>query len=282
MESKRKIISVVIIAAICLLAAAIYFGKQEKIYRLGLEQLSSGENIEAYRTLLSIEKYKDAGAYLQRMRSEDPLLPCRAAEKGSQVEFGHYEQDNDLSNGMEPIQWLILDRIGDQLLLLSSSALEAKPYHTESFAAVTWEESTLREWLNGYFYTTAFDQAEQKTIPAVRNQNPDQSAVGTEGGADTLDRVFLLSEAEAKIYFGNEIDQDTIGTARATQFVSHQDIETDEEGRVCWWLRSPGVYPYSAQFVDQDGKIYLSGAYTDIDYQFAVRPALWLDLKDQL
>lgn len=282
MKPKQKFIPALIIAAVCLLPAAIYFGKQEKTYLYGLEQLSSGENMEAYRTFLSIEKYKDAGSYLQQMRTEDPLLPFCIAEKGSLVDFGHYEQDNDLSNGMESIQWLILDRIGEQILLLSSAALEAKPYHTESFDAVTWEESTLREWMNGYFYHTAFDQTEQKIISSVRNRNPDQSAVGTKGGADTLDRVFLLSESEAKIYFGNEIDQDMIGTARATEYVSHQDIETDEQGHVCWWLRSPGVYPYSAQFVDQEGKIYISGAYTDIDYQFAVRPAIWLDLKDQL
>ena len=70
-----------------------------------------------------------------------------------------------------------------------------------------------------------------------------------------------------------------IGKARSTRYCEDHNTETNEEGYVSWWLRSPGVYPYSAQFVDQNGKLYLSGAYVDIDYQFAVRPAIWLDLS---
>ena len=257
----------------------VFYAYREAIYRSALEQFESGDNQKSYELFSSLRNYKDAEHYLEQILKADPVLAFRSAEKGDEVIFGRYEQDDRPDNGPEPIRWFVLDRIEDRFLLLSIAALDGKPYHTESFEPVTWENSTLRSWLNSSFYETAFEPLEQALIPVVLNQNSDQSAVGTEGGADTRDRVFLLSETEASIYFGNDLDQDTVGKAYASEYASRQGVEVDDEGAVSWWLRSPGVYPYSAQFVDQQGKPYLSGAYTDIDYQFAVRPAIWLDLR---
>lgn len=266
-------------AAAILIGMAVFYAYREKIYRSALEQFEAGETQMSYELFSSLRNYKDAEHYLEQILKADPVLAFRSTEKGSEVIFGRYEQDAHPDNGPEPIRWLVLDRIADRILLLSVTALDGKPYHTESFEPVTWENSTLRSWLNSSFYEIAFEPSERALIPFVLNQNSDQSAVGTEGGADTRDRVFLLSETEASIYFGNDLDQDTIGKAYASEHATHQNIEVDAEGAVSWWLRSPGVYPYSAQFVDQQGKPYLSGAYTDIDYQFAVRPAIWLDLR---
>ncbi len=277
--SKSFFLFLLISAAAILIGIAAFYAYREKIYRSALEQFESGETQMSYELFSSLRNYKDAEHYLEQILKADPVLAFRSAGKGSEVIFGRYEQDAHPDNGPEPIRWLVLDRIEDRLLLLSVGALDGKPYHTESFAPVTWENCTLRSWLNESFFKTAFEPSEQALIPVVLNQNSDQSAVGTEGGADTRDRVFLLSETEASIYFGNDLDQDTIGKAYASEYVTHQNIEVDAEGAVSWWLRSPGVYPYSAQFVDQQGKPYLSGAYTDIDYQFAVRPAIWLDLR---
>lgn len=75
------------------------------------------------------------------------------------------------------------------------------------------------------------------------------------------------------------MNRDMIGKAIATDYAVSHNVEKDPEGYVSWWLRSPGVYPYSAQFINQTGELHLSGAYVDIDYQFAVRPAIWLDLN---
>ena len=266
-------------AAVILIGMTVFYAYREKIYRSALEQFESGDNQKSYELFSFLRNYKDTEHYLEQILKADPLLAFRSAEKGDEVIFGRYEQDDRPDNGPEPIRWFVLDHIEDRLLLLSIAALDGKPYHTESFEPVTWENCTLRDWLNSSFFESAFEVAEQALIPVVLNQNSDQSAVGTEGGADTRDRVFLLSETEASIYFGNDLDQDTVGKAYASEYASRQGVEVDDEGAVSWWLRSPGVYPYSAQFVDQQGKPYLSGAYTDIDYQFAVRPAIWLDLK---
>ena len=62
---------------------------------------------------------------------------------GDIVTFGSYEQDNNLSNGKEAIEWLVLDIQDGKALLLSKYGLETKEYNTGDYE-ITWERSTLR------------------------------------------------------------------------------------------------------------------------------------------
>ncbi len=50
---------------------------------------------------------------------------------GDLYSFGSYEQDNDLTNGAEPIDWEVLDIQDNRALLISKYALDSKPYNTE-------------------------------------------------------------------------------------------------------------------------------------------------------
>ena len=43
---------------------------------------------------------------------------------GETVYFGHYEQDNNLSNGKEPIEWIVLDVQNGKSFLLTIVSLE--------------------------------------------------------------------------------------------------------------------------------------------------------------
>ncbi|MBQ1926235.1 MAG: hypothetical protein II180_08970 [Proteobacteria bacterium] len=74
------------------------------------------------------------------------------------------------------------------MLLLSKYVLDAKPCHTEK-TAITWENSTLRTWLNDTFKTTAFTSSEQQQIALTHLENPDNPTYGTNGGNATSDRA---------------------------------------------------------------------------------------------
>ena len=174
---------------------------------------------------------------LKKPAADQPL------SKGDIVALGTYEQNNNLSDGAEPIEWRVLERIGDEVLLLSVNCLDCRTYN-------------------------------DVRIVLADNVNTDQSEAGTEGGADTQDYVFLLSEQEAGIYMGNEIDQEYVGKAVPTAYAIEQGAHIDETGAAEWWLRSPGAYEYTAQFVEPSGVPYIAGAYVDISY--AVRPAIWI------
>lgn len=53
------------------------------------------------------------------------------------VFFGHYEQDNDLTNGAEAIEWRVLKVENGEALLISQYALDSQPYN-EKYAVALW------------------------------------------------------------------------------------------------------------------------------------------------
>ncbi len=253
--------------------------RKESVYRQAVQEVQAGNDLQAYHLFQKLGRYKDAEAQMSVLTERNPALPYQTAEKGDALFFDHWEQDGDESNGPEPIEWIVLDKIDGQLLLLSSACLMGKAYNTESFVPVTWETCSLRQWLNEDFLNGAFTEEEQAWIPSAINENPDHSMVETPGGQDTEDRVFLPCERDTVIYLKDDLDREAIGKALATQTAVDGGLQVNGEGMASWWLRSPGMYEYTAQFVDRDGTPYTNGASTDIDYLCGVRPAVWLDAK---
>lgn len=191
----------------------------------------------------------------------------RMPELGDLVNFGHYEQDNDLENGPETISWIVLAVEGDKALLISEMCLDHKPYNTE-LKSVTWETSTLRAFLNGDFMEAAFSTEEQKSILTTTLTNEDNPEFGTDGGPDTIDNVFLLSLSEAQLLF-----MDNGGTALPTPYALAQGASTFG-GYSMWWLRSP----YTPENVECMILVGSLSAICLVDDDQSVRPALWIDL----
>ena len=187
----------------------------------------------------------------------------RKADVGDTVVFGDYHGSNE---------WIVLDKRGGKTLLISKYLLNAKAYNTRA-VSVTWEDSSIRKWLNDEFIDTAFSFSEKALICNTDLQNPDNSEWGTKGGNDTKDKVFLLSIDEAKKYFAN----DEARRGLATDFARKNGIlEKGENGETDWWLRSPGFMPGTAATVSSVGKIN-GGMYVDFD-AFCVRPAMWVNI----
>ena len=275
-EQNRRAVRVFLAALIlaCGMLAAFWW-RNAGLYGRAEEALASGNFDEAYRLYSRLGHHSDASEQIGALLEADPTLPFRFAKKGDVVTFGHYEQDNDLSDGPEPVEWLVLDRIGDEVLLLSLYGLDSRQYHEAAFADVTWEICSLRRWLNGEFFDSCFSEREQSVLMLSSLQNADQSALGTEGGSATRDRVFLLSETEAVIYFSEDANRKAVGQTLATEYARLQGAPAGGSGFTEWWLRSPGADRYTAQFVTAEGETYVPGAYVDL--AFAVRPAVWLN-----
>ena len=210
-----------------------------------------------------------------------------AVSVGDYVTFGRYEQDNDLDNGAEPIEWYVLEGQDGKALLISEYGLDAMPYNEEK-VDVTWETCTLRGWLNGEFMATAFTDDEKSAILLTNVDNSDGQGFGkwsdTTGGNDTQDQVFLLSYAEADGYFGVPYLQAHARSRKApTAYALAKGAYTDPNYTAAsfdaagwWWLRSPGSSQQSAATVFCDGSV--SGFGVDNDAG-CVCPALWVDLS---
>ena len=190
---------------------------------------------------------------------------------GDIIEFGRYEQDNDLSNGAEAIEWLVLDVSDGSALVTSRYGLDAKRYH-DGREDVTWDTCTLRAWLNKHFYESAFDAPERKLILLTDVKNTNNPKHGTDGGNDTQDHVFLLSVDEAQRFFmGDEARQLVL-----TDYSIMQGVNSIDPDFPWWWLRSPGGRGRAAR-VYSHGSIHFYGNLVGSNVA-AVRPALRIKL----
>lgn len=204
-------------------------------------------------------------------------LPCAALAEalavGDVVTFGRYEQDNNASNGPEPIEWLVLDADGETATLISRYGLDAKPYN-DAYTAVTWETSTLRQWLNSEFLNAAFTSDEQsrlETVTVAADANPEYK---TNPGKDVQNRVFLLSIDEANRYFASDADR----VCEPTKAAAENGAYASKSG-ACWqWLRSPGQSIYFAARVSFDGSVHCLGSNVDRASE-AVRPVVVLRIQ---
>lgn len=210
-------------------------------------------------------------------------------KKGDVIKFGTYEQDGDFTNGKEAIEWIVLYKTEGQIFVVSKYVLDGLPYNKER-ESVTWEDCTLREWLNEKFYANAFNKSEKRMIKATIVENHDNAVHGTVGGKDTKDKVFLLSQLDViNTDYGFADDYDTYDEYRRCAATAYAKVQipavrsgkytSDLEEPCDWWLRSPGASAYKTVVVFSSGNVYSEGL-ANFMYNFdGVRPALVIALQ---
>ncbi len=231
--------------------------------KLGLFSGSKKKDIDTrlYSLDQSIANANQSVLRLQQEYRNRPLsLRLNEARVGGYVEFGQIKQH---SNYIKEIRWQVLAKTEDKALLISEFCLSAQcfAYHMEP-----WSSCSLREWLNGKFYTQAFNEKERQSILPMKL--PD---VGT------VDRIFCLSAAELQQFIPNQRDRYARFTPTADEefrFQTREFKEFHEYGvEESWWIRTPYQNPGWAGCVKQTitsaDKSAISG----------VRPAMWVSLK---
>lgn len=207
-----------------------------------------------------------------------------AADVGDYITFGVYEQDNDLANGKEPIEWLVLDKNSSGLLVVSRYVLDNQPYHVLA-EDVTWETCYLRMWLNGHFMNEAFtaDERDQILTTTVRAEANTDAYFWTYAGNSTKDQVFLLSYSQANRYFPGEGDSNCEPTAYAEAqgaiVPAHNRVFSRYSKNVTstiWWLRTVGSKQDNACHVLASGGPDMGG--NAVENTAGVRPAMWINL----
>ena len=207
------------------------------------------------------------------------LIPTSTAEPavagnlrvGNEFYLGTFEQDNNLSNGKEPIVWQVLAVENGRVLVLSKYGLDMRLFN-DTMTPVTWESCSLRKWLNGEFYQNAFSDAEKAVIMETTISNPSSPKYGTDGGNATTDKVFLLSEEEAKeTYFSDMASR----VCYPTQYAIAKNAFISSIGGTWWWTRSPAMSRMHFTFVGGSGAIEPEGFEVTEDRGVA-RPAMWL------
>jgi len=197
-------------------------------------------------------------------------------------------------------QWRVLDVKDGKALIISEQIVEQGPYHTDE-DSVTWENCSLRGYLNNVFYESYFSPKEKARILETRNVNSQNPWYGTKGCPDTIDKVFLLSIDEVLKYFGdsgdlknrkgwkvdygksNLVTGETVYVEKPNGYYINDEfnqarVARDKWGEECWWwLRSPGFVPETVSDVANNGALNVLGGKM-FTYIGGVRPAMVIKL----
>lgn len=252
-----------------------------------------------------IVKAKDYGI-------SNPKINADGSVTWDKIKFGNYKQSAEFE--AEPIKWRILSVDEDNnALLLADRGLDKIPYNEKGVERVdeygdsytdfscTWETSTLRTWLNNDFYNDAFIKEEQAEIKQVTVKNDDNLTYSTEGGNDTLDKVYLLSSEDVvnkaygfEKYVGDEPEFYGGSNTRYCKVSDYAYMngayrnrrsDYDGNGNCCWWLRSIGRDRSHATFVNDggfvlnNGFVFNGGTIADERCYWTVRPSIQINLS---
>lgn len=205
---------------------------------------------------------------------EEKKPDFQSVKVGDYITFGTYEQ-RIYEQGAEPIEWKVLSSKNGELLLISKYVLDCQSYNTDQ-TSVTWETSSLREWLNNDFYNTAFNDDEKNRIldnELINNDNKKNRTV--DGGNPTIDKVFILSEDEANNHLS--MDERTCQTTEygETVHVPEYAVKGGMWG-CCWWLRNPGKGADYATYMHSDGRCLYDYS---VDKLAGIRPVIKISIQ---
>ena len=214
-------------------------------YATAETHLNSGDYQKAKELFHALGNYKDS----QEKMSEAERLSLIHASVGSVVTYGTYYYDSfDLTGDKIPIEWLVLKKEGNQVMLMSKYLLACKKYSLNE--SESWNNSYLREWLNGSFYEDAFSEKEQENI-----------------SWNSLGKVYILSVDELEMYLGDYDDYRNDAKYTTTYVNKTYEKEAD------WWTRTP----YSGDFfsgarMEVIGDLYI--VQEKVSYSNGVRPVI--------
>ncbi len=244
------------------------------------EEARQRAEAEARRRAEEAERQRQAEAERQRQEEARRRAAAQTAAQataqwkvGNTVTFGSYEQNP--GKGKEPIEWIVLANEGKRALVISKYILDCQQYHPEK-VDITWENCTLRKWLNSTFLNAAFNATERERILASRIKNPKNAIFNTNSGNDTTDQIFCLSIDEANQYFASDVAR----AAKATPAIKAKGkiFVSNSNGSSLWWLRSPGSNACFAALVSYDGGVISFGDFVN-EERTGVRPAFWINLE---
>ncbi len=171
---------------------------------------------------------------------------------GDVIVFGQYKKSS--------LEWQVLEIKKTKALIFCAKSLATLSYNPVHSKYNTWEDCTLRKWLNQFYLSDAFSKAQRKRIQltAVDNSSSQHRDIygKINSQPDTKDYIYLLSWKEVKKYF---------------------PTKKSRSREQSWWTRSPGETPGSALQIGNDGVMTYGNCASS--NQDGVYPVLWLDLN---
>ena len=246
------------------------------LYVKALNYLANNEFEKSQEILEELGDFKDAQELIGTIgarRVTQEIKAIAAAQVGDVVTFGKFETDGNTANGDEELNWIVLNNRDDLVTLITEESIAAMRYNFNA-SPTNWADCSLRTWLNGTFYTAAFELSEADFICKNYITTPTNPDFPSPSGDATVDKVYLLSLNETLNYFRTMTER----KLRCTP-ASYPMTYTDGNDYCCWWLRTPGARLESAIGVDTTGQIMTVGYDCYQNEQIGVRPVVVVDIS---
>ena len=173
------------------------------------------------------------------------------------VKMGKFEQDNDLSNGPEEIEWDVIKYEDGKYYVISKYILTAMRF-SEDGKKKSWSDSTLRQWMNGEFLETAFSDEERKYIQDTYTKS-----------VFTTDKIFCISYNDLV----REIKDMRIKFGKPTPYSLGKGLKPCGTEEMVYWEDETRL---SYDFYHISGKSGCTGHSGTSGKAEGVRPAMWI------
>lgn len=288
--TKRDIICVSAIIGVACVAIIAHLLIRLHNYNKAVKLFEDGDYLTAYDTFLDLKDYKDSPEKLKEVKK----ALIQNATVGSKLYFGYfYIGDEKDDEKKADIQWEVLEIKDGKALLITTENVYYSIWGQSYRELPSWEDSLLRNYLNGNFYLNAFSDEERarivETVVAPDEDTHSDMFADALGKYDrpkeneTVDKVFVLSISEAMKYFSTDESRKsnpthyTVRLNRYTEptFFHTADLAYDE----ChsWWLRNKIDTKYEEHFncyVTATGHIMRANS-----SNHAVRPVIWISIE---
>lgn len=204
--------------------------------------------IEAFTEKGKLEKGARTTETVSDKGEDEILKKLGDLKEGDSVEFGRH-------------RWTVLENDGQNALLITQNAVTARPFSDQS--STPWENSSLRQYLNGKFFESNFGEGEKKLIleKNIDNLSLKYGSTPQKELPRTADRIFIPSKREAEKY---------------KQYMPCENLGDTRR----FWLRTTvGAYACVAECLS--GRTSTGGLtyWNDQFLDGAVRPMMWIRTK---
>lgn len=285
MNNIKKAIAIILFLLILFsLPSCALYGRDKKEeqeikekYEQALSLLDEGKEIDAYRLLYQVKEYSPAKIKINEMLANDFSLQYRAAELGYTVKFGRCEQDNDITNGSEDIEWTVIKSENGKLMLLANKILDCQKYYTGvPEKNYTWADSYMCAWLNGDFFLNSFLEGERDKV-CITPITTYEPYLKREEISNC--KVFLLSLDEYYA-FSHDMDSpagDCIDQIEVSDYAKYlYKSSTGEISGKTFALRNMNEYGVYCLSMNSRG-VASTGYSSGMIQYFYVRPVIWIE-----
>lgn len=207
------------------------------------------------------------------------------------IKFGRYEQDNNVDNGAEDIEWIILDTDKDNInkhFLVSKYILDYKKFDSGDKELELYCRSDIRYFLNSYFYKKAFNDDEKKYIldtklsetEYVLQENRSVTSNNKKEALIYYDKVFLTRNTEFPMFFLDEFHTIATDYAKAKNIYVYDKNDRDYNK----WKNNltTGISPFYYRRWNINSGIYGTDIESEINIASGIRPAMWVDFSENI